>query len=734
MKIRIKKLEIENFKGIKKQTVEFGEKTTISGRNKAGKTTVYDSALWLLFGKNSSDEKKFDVKPQDEEGNDIHHLTSKVVGIFEIDDAEYTFAKEFKENWVKPNGQKEQVLKGNTVECFINTIPLGIGEYKKRIADIIDEELFKLLTSVSYFNVLPWKKKREMLQSLVEMKSNKQISEGNEAFENIVSEMKSLGIKTLEEYKKSIANRIKKSKKNKEELPARIDEQKNTLASLENIDFDSLALQKASKEKEIESIDSQLQGGSKAFEEYNSKKIAISNKETEIESIESRNKSKISMAGREKAEKLQQITHAIDKSKQKVAELELTIISSENESKLANENASILREEWKKAKKSKFEMNENAIKCPCCGQDLPLEDKEVKRKEMSEKFESDKSRELEILASKGKSANFDVQICEKRVSDSNEKIKTIKENLVALEKDLKEIQEKVSTVAKTDTVELIKELEVLKSNLVEPDSTDRNRLEENKKALKIELNNIQEELSKKSLVNMTSERIEKLEGEFKIASDNLAKLEIIEMSIDDFQMAIIKSYETNLASKFERVTFRMFKEQINGGIAETCDTLVDGVNFDTNLNNGHKVLAGIDIINTFSKHHGISCPMFVDNKESLTEPYVTNSQVIELIAKEDIEGLEIKTKRTPTQEEYEGLEAKLGLIRNEFSAYTRSLEDFVDEDWEQIDYFDGEHRRWSYSRTEVWDYKGIRVEFNCDMPATEQQDGQDTSPTVYIVK
>lgn len=48
MKITIKSIHIENFKGIKMLDVTFSGKTKISGQNAVGKTTIFDAFTWLL--------------------------------------------------------------------------------------------------------------------------------------------------------------------------------------------------------------------------------------------------------------------------------------------------------------------------------------------------------------------------------------------------------------------------------------------------------------------------------------------------------------------------------------------------------------------------------------------------------------------------------------------------------------------------------------------------------------
>ncbi|MEG0188114.1 MAG: ATPase, partial [Algoriella sp.] len=78
------------------------------------------------------------------------------------------------------------------------------------------------------------------------------------------------------------------------------------------------------------------------------------------------------------------------------------------------------------------------------------------------------------------------------------------------------------------------------------------------------------------------------------------------------------------------VTFKLFEEQVNGGLNPTCITLVNGVPFGS-ANTAGRINAGLDIINTLCKVNEISAPVFLDNRESVTKLIPTESQIISLI-------------------------------------------------------------------------------------------------------
>ena len=74
MKIKLIELTIENFKGIESLVIDFAKTTHISGKNGTGKTTVFDAYSWLLWDKDSSNRKDFNIKPINENGDVIHNV------------------------------------------------------------------------------------------------------------------------------------------------------------------------------------------------------------------------------------------------------------------------------------------------------------------------------------------------------------------------------------------------------------------------------------------------------------------------------------------------------------------------------------------------------------------------------------------------------------------------------------------------------------------------------------
>lgn len=128
----------------------------------------------------------------------------------------------------------------------------------------------------------------------------------------------------------------------------------------------------------------------------------------------------------------------------------------------------------------------------------------------------------------------------------------------------------------------------------------------------------------------TEEQIKELENEEENIANKVQELEAQQYQIEQFTKTKVELLESAINSKFEVVKFRLFDTQINGGLVECCDTLVKGVPY-SDVNNAHKILAGLDIINTLIKFYQTSAPIFIDNRESINELYNINAQVISLI-------------------------------------------------------------------------------------------------------
>ena len=112
--------------------------------------------------------------------------------------------------------------------------------------------------------------------------------------------------------------------------------------------------------------------------------------------------------------------------------------------------------------------------------------------------------------------------------------------------------------------------------------------------------------------------------------------------IEQFQRARTGALEESINSQFSLVRWKMFDNQINGGLTETCVCTVNGVPY-SDLNNAARVQAGLDIIATMAEHFAFHPVVWVDNRESIVRLPEMQQQVISLVVSEADKELRVET-------------------------------------------------------------------------------------------
>lgn len=257
--VTLKRLTLVNFKGLRNVAVEFGDGvTTISGRNGTGKTTIADSFAWLLWGKDSegNSDSKFGIKTNDAEGNFIPDLEHEVTGLFDVVDTETGEASSvelrrvYVEEWKTPKGSTERTLSGHHTDYFFNGVPLKKAEYDAKVAAIIPEDLFKVITDPYYFLTLHWKAQREYLLTMAGKINDTDVAATREEFAALLHRVTG---KTMEEYKKEISVRRGRIEAQLDKIPTRKDEAtRNTPVAP---DYAALESEKAQIQEDLANID-----------------------------------------------------------------------------------------------------------------------------------------------------------------------------------------------------------------------------------------------------------------------------------------------------------------------------------------------------------------------------------------------------------------------------------------------------------------------------------------------
>lgn len=669
MKITIKSIHIENFKGIKTLDVTFSGKTKISGQNAVGKTTIFDAFTWLLFNKNSAGDEKFNVRPLDE-GIRVDNVEIKVSAILDVDGKGVELSKTQKQNWVKKRGTDTAVLQGNVNSFEIDGYPKSEADFKAYVSELAkSEEMFKMLTNPQYFSSLKWKDQRDILMKLVSEVSDVELAKTDAKYAPLLSELEKAP--STDDIRAKFSKALTEWKKKQAEIPVRIDE---AMKSKVDIDVAEQELAKADLETKIADIDAKIKDSDGVIMELEREEMQLQFDMSGIMQTMNRDltnrRSEIEAELRDLQNEMKRFADTIALKERRVSENETAISNTDSERKKIGEEYNAEKEKAFDESpylfdESKWVFDENSTVCSLCGQKLP-EDKieqlktdfeSRKRKAKADAEEKMKSENIRFDTEKRKALNRLVAIGTERknlitkLRDENakakEEIKSLKEKeQEAIEKKEKLFQQLSSIPEIADYLQN-EEYVGLKARhdevLAEIEKMNANGEDAAVEALKHEKEELQERLyyankiiAKASMNIEIDERIAELQTEQKEIGQKVADQEHILCLLEEFIRFKLNKVSESINSHFKTVKFKLFDMQYNGGMKDCCECTVGGVPYSS-LNSGHKIVAGLDIIRSLSELYGVSAPIFIDNAEALNSFNVPemDAQLILLSVSED---------------------------------------------------------------------------------------------------
>ena len=643
MELRIKSMTIQNFKRIKNFSLDFdGNDYNIYGDNETGKTTIFDAFVWCLFGKDSLGQTNFEIKPLQKNGTPIHNLETVVEILFERDGKNLLLKRLYREIWRGKRGSKAELF-GHESLTYINEEKVGVKEYEKYINDLIDEDIFKILTNVNYFNQLKPAKQREQLFMLVSDINDADIINSNNEFEPLKDLL--IDGRTVESLIKILKDKIKQTQSQLDDYPIRIGVLKDInyqISDNYNDDLNSEKLTAAYKrQSELEKAKATKSSDKKIDELEN----AIRGFDNEIEKLKGEMENAKREAEYEKQGMHLSTSAELNKLKNELQKKEIELNNYQhrlkNGKKVIEEEKADRNQIYEdyKTEQSKMFIPE---KCSYCGQDLPKEMVD----EFEKKFNLEKAERLAKLQEKGEAISNNIDKFIKATVNFENQITLIENEITKVKSDIDEKEQMLEKIkAQPITVDNSKILEKIEK-ATERKNVVIKELEKTKKGIQPSL--FDEDLTKTQkeietlLANRTEYRI-KIENESKIKmlekeekdtrkryEEHIKKIELCERFIVEKRNA----YETKIDNNFELVKFKLYEELLNGGVKEICVATVDGVPYSS-LNNAARINAGLDIIRALQKIYNVKVPIFIDNAESTTNYIPLENQLIKLYVSEN---------------------------------------------------------------------------------------------------
>jgi len=682
MEIKINTLTLRNFKGVREATFIFnGNNARIEGDNGTGKSTVFDAFTWLLFGKDHRglDWTNFDLKPIDPETREaIHGLEHSVEAELTIDGTKTTLRRVVTEDWVKPKGMADRVLKGHKQAFFINGVDTATKKaYDAAIAQWIDEGVFKMLTNPHYFiddQYTDWKARRKAILGLLDGTTEDSLQE---SFADLLAEMHG---EPMEQFRKRIAAEKKANKERLAEataniaawykaLPEQVDT-KTTEARIVDIEKDRDERIAGVKSK-IADIDAGLADINKANQDRNDTISALHRKVTDL-----RLKQESYIAGKldeaDKALAGTKSAYALADSESWTAANELAHIDSQikaaqqeakTQQAFRDHDAEDLRElgaQYTKIRERMFTWQTMDV-CPTCGQPYPKERVEAERAEAERKFTEAQKQEMESIVARAtdlKKAIAEEDALIQGKEDLARGLK-IKRSEVAARKDAAEARKaQLAKVQGPDRDALEREARRESGFLAlvrEEHDTNAKILELSNEVVSVEdllasrrelepqiqaaideaaaqTRALRDRLAEAAQRDRLLGMIEDEQVKEKTFADEVARLERLEFRASEYVKAEIDSQEAAINSIFKVCRWKMFSTTLDGGLTEMCEvTSPDGVPYRS-MNDAQRILCGMDVIRVFSEKSGVTAPIFVDNAESVTrKSFDTSAQVIRLV-------------------------------------------------------------------------------------------------------
>lgn len=676
-RIKLLRMHIQNFKGCADRTIDFSDTTVIKGANATGKTTVFDAFTWLLFGKDSLGSAKFDIRPLDADGKMIDNLEISVEAEIRVDDEEYSLKKTQKQVWRKKRGTDTTEFQGNVNEFEINGYPKSEKEFKAFISEFIDENIFNLVTNPSTFNALPWKEQREILMKFVGCFSDAEIAiTYGDKFKALIPELK---IASTDDILKKYTKAKNTLNRQMVEIPARIDEVSKQLVT---VDVGALDIEKTAKQVALKRIENELSGGTDTLEKINGYRQRVMEEKLKLSGLQND-------ANAELDEKRREARRKVDDADRKVMTTERELSKAEHmkhdcikERDRAEAEKKKLLDEWSAIKAQTYPefvpladyveplpLTEKDMICPTCGQELPEEvknqriadhekrcekakaDYDARCEAHKSKYEKDKSdfestrdKRLFDIKSKGQKAADDVRAYQKSIDEQESKISALKlrlegekSDLSEAKKNLEDLPDSVDISGDEKYIQIQVTIKGIENEIAElsKDTSGRTELEAKKAVLQDEIAEIEVKIKAADNTKVNA-RIAELEEEQKAVGQKIAEQEQMIDLTESFIREKMNMISEKINERFKVVSFKMFSDQINGGLKETCECTVNGVPYSS-LNNGHRIIAGLDIIRSLSDLYEVSAPVFIDNSEAISEGNFPemDTQLIHLVVTDD---------------------------------------------------------------------------------------------------
>lgn len=634
----LKRITIDHWRG---QTLDvvFDGNTNIYGKNKVGKSTIFNAFLWVLTGADSQDRSNFQLFDNRLPMTYENAIPARVDVVLFIDGYDYKFSRVAKQAWSRKRGESEYTKDASDNYSFlIDDIEVTSKEFKNRVEEMFaPTNLLKIILNIKQMFSLDWKAQREVFSSISGEISEEDFK-GNYA--DLFKELQRYSLSEIESRIKTISDPLVKTKNS---LPKTIETLVSNLPDISMIEEAKKRI--ADNEEESKKIDAQLQGLSEKVKPYMDKR----NKELqEILTL----KNELSTKRIKFNEEQNILPNELRKRKKEIISKneEIERRNNNNERILLNYKKEIdslkekvsrcteLREILLKRRDEIVERKFVAKNCSYCGQPLP----EDKLEELKDKFLTQQLNDKADIVRKGKENNNDKEHYLKRIAELENDVVNIppKEPLESLEEIDRQIQESESEKKAFEDSAIYKtltaEIKNLEENLTVIPEFDNSALINMRNTIMQQIKKDSELLGLERERKKQEDKIEEYRKQLKDSLNELAVQEKLDFQLKAYRQEYADLVSQKINSMFERVKVEMMQQNKSSAWIPSCIITTDGVQSSV-YNKAESILSGIDISSAFMHHFGLNMPLFIDDAESISanNEIVTDRQLVRLIVSDD---------------------------------------------------------------------------------------------------
>lgn len=624
MNLKLQKMVVSNFKGLKEFTFEpNGKRCSIYGANGLGKSSLL-LAFQSLLGYGNSEQMMKD-------GVVVPGLDCVVSGELLVDGKKLLLSKTMRE---KRNKKGE--LTGNDYIYEVNGDTVSATEYSAALFELAGGEMeLKSVTSTNYLDAVNWPSLREMVIRIAQ-DGQDDLDIAEKIF--TITEFKDFAAQVAD--RRPAAYRLDKLKEKRLPLDKKISEKSGEIKGAKLLSPDAnLTIPpagnytdlKAGRESLIRQRASLLAGDTS---EIKSQIMVI---QQEIQTIGTEYREKLMLAEDEK----RKFEIAFQSADTKISNMQGQAKINKNSQESANNQLRELREYW-----SETDAEEQPVEV--CNMGMKALDHPGYDAATAEKaFKGKKADTLKSITERAMQLSRTLKGFEAEAADMKQLINDIcderdmaKEAAEAVEfppvpdytlkqEAIKQLEEQIAAVSTPDTSRIDQQIDESKLLIEKHDEAARNL----KRAVEVD------------------EKVAELQKHLKVFVVELEGIEKGIALLTDFLAKKVEYLAAAINDKFAPLKFKIVNYLAGGGTKDCCEVMAFSEPAGTyvplsKLSKGQMVVAKVEFLNKMQHYFRIYAPAFIDDCDGVTIPIplLDGTQYIKLIADKAYSELTVKTE------------------------------------------------------------------------------------------